>query len=38
MLTTLEWRELIAAFTLVGVSGTVYWLYGRRAPMPSIGS
>jgi len=38
MLTTLECRELIAAFTLVGVSGTVYWLYGRRAPMPSIGS
>jgi amino acid transporter len=38
MLTTLEWRELIAAFTLVAVSGTVYWLYGRRAPSPSTGS
>ena len=32
MLTTLDWRELIAAFFLVAVSGTVYWLRGRRAP------
>jgi basic amino acid/polyamine antiporter, APA family len=38
MLTTLEWRELIAAFILVAVSGLVYWLYGRRVPSPSIGS
>jgi amino acid transporter len=36
MLTTLEWRELIAAFTLVVVSGIVYWLYGRRAPSHTI--
>ena len=38
MLTTLEWRELIAAFTLVAVSGTVYWLQGRLARPLSIGS
>jgi hypothetical protein len=36
--TTLEWRELIAAFILVAVSVMVYSLYGRRAPSPSIGS
>ena len=38
MLTTLEWRELIAAFTLVAASGTVYWLHGRHALSPTIGS
>jgi basic amino acid/polyamine antiporter, APA family len=31
MLSTLAWRELIAAFTLVAASGSVYWLYGRGA-------
>ena len=38
MLTTLEWRELIAASTLVAVSGLVYWLYGQRSSAPSIGT
>jgi len=36
MLSTLEWRELIAAFTLVAVSGMAYWLRGLLAPSPSI--
>jgi basic amino acid/polyamine antiporter, APA family len=31
MLTTLEWRELAAAFTLVIVSGAAYWLQARLA-------
>jgi APA family basic amino acid/polyamine antiporter len=36
MLTTLEWRELVAAITLVAVSGTVYWMQGRLAsPLPT---
>jgi APA family basic amino acid/polyamine antiporter len=32
MLTTLELKELTAAFVLVGVSGTFYWLQRRFAP------
>lgn len=32
ILTTLEWRELIAAFVIVGVSGTIYWLKARFIP------
>jgi basic amino acid/polyamine antiporter, APA family len=38
ILTTLEWRELIAGLTLVAASGMIYWLYGRRSPAPLIGS
>jgi APA family basic amino acid/polyamine antiporter len=38
MLTTLEWRELVAAITLVAVSGTVYWMQGRLASRLQTGS
>jgi APA family basic amino acid/polyamine antiporter len=38
MLTTLEWKELIAAFALVGVSGSAYWLQTRIATSRSTGS
>lgn len=38
MLTTLEWRELVAAFTLVVVSGAGYWLQARVAASRVVAS
>jgi hypothetical protein len=32
MLTTLEWKELVAAGGLLLVSGAVYWAVERRKP------
>jgi amino acid transporter len=38
MLTTLEWKELVAAITLVTVSGMVYWIQVRLEPPLRAGS